>query len=320
MTQNVVAVIGAVAVGLVSVWPGGPKTKLTIEMTGGFAYIPESSNVVNVAYLEDVDLQEGGASVCHVDQIGTEFRVLRGSISSYTGTPPPASKEFDVNGAKIRFPALRDRRLKFKRTGWKPDPVLPQKPGVPTNDPKKWTDVRFVPGIKERHKTNYALDPNWPDLVNGYMVLRGGNLTSTLPTDPMMVNKQLRFKVNGSDLFDVSITDKLIYTVDVPGTNVVVQFTDSALGYGSVTIQPSSAKDGVRLSLRGLHAMGTAPHVMNDQELRDHCAFYSLLKDPSLMTPVPSNQWLRPHFIGSAVSGAAGGQPSPGFFCPGDWM
>jgi hypothetical protein len=79
-------------------------TKLEIEITGGFAYIPSPNDrTLFVAYLNDVlekqdtDNLPGTPDevVCDVPQVGTELMVVRGVVDGYNGSQPmPESRIF----------------------------------------------------------------------------------------------------------------------------------------------------------------------------------------------------------------------------------
>jgi hypothetical protein len=193
-------------------WVLQPKTILEIEMTGGFAYItPQPSatdNHVDVAYLnswkytEDIDPATAGDEViCDVHQIGTELKIVTGTIVGFD--PPtfviPASREFDMDKAVVTFSALEaiTQNVSLNRSnGWPPTPTEPANPG---NDPD-WENLKWVPSLTEYFSTQtppHTLDPNWPSLVNGRMRLRGGVLKAAYPTNSRFRKDRLNFKKNG---------------------------------------------------------------------------------------------------------------------------
>ncbi len=89
-------------------------TKLEIEITGGFAYIPSpNDSTLHIAYLnnvqvkEDTDNNPGTADevVCNVPQVGTELMIVRGVVDAYQGSQPmPETRIFDLDKARLRFP------------------------------------------------------------------------------------------------------------------------------------------------------------------------------------------------------------------------
>ena len=74
------------------------------------------------------------------------------------------------------------------------------------------------------------------------------------------------------------MTDKTLYTVDVPGNEVEIQFQPrQPKGYKRVRWSRSPGQP-VKLRLRGLHEHDRlARSSATGQELADFCAFYSLL-------------------------------------------
>src|SRR6185436_18623232 len=135
----------------------------------------------------------------------------------------------------------------------------------------------------------------------------------TIPSSPIFKKSHFDFKANRVSQFKAAMTDKTIYTVDVPGTNIEIQLSGPAGGFTKLVIQPQGNK--VELTLTGLHDMGST--IPGDgAPLKDFCTFYQLLQ------PRPAKaEFLVPHYIESrAGAGGAGALPSPGFFCPGEWF
>lgn len=317
-------IVGVLAISVGAGSCNKPKTRLVIEMTGGFAYLADRANDrLNVAYLDNVTLEEdidagrpGKEVVCDIKQIGTELKVLRGKIAGSTPSAP-GQREFDLHRSVVTFPMLDNSNidLNFARKGWTPTAPYAPTPPNPNDphDPKDWENLQFLPAILPRHGAS-TLNPGWPSLVNGYMSLRGGRVIGTLPSDHDMETAKIDFKVNGTSQFSSSVTDKVIYTVDVPGTQIEMRITGPTTW--TIFLEPTDVGKPVRLQLRGKHAHTTDPSPRPGDELKDHCAFYSLL------TPVPQySTWLKPHFMSAGnTPTSGGGQPSPGFFCNGDWF
>lgn len=311
--------------------PPGPTTKLIVEVTGGFVYVPESTRHFSIGYLNDVRLTEdqdtngdnvidkNNVVVCEVDQIGTELMVVRGNITvaekNVPVTPPP-TKTFNLDRAVLTFPALETANIPLDdtRQAWPPTPVKPADP----NDEKQW-ELKYVPGAKEHHPGT-TISNGWPGLLNGRMVLRGGKIRATYPSDPLIQHTDFEFRKSGASLGRAALTDKTIYEVDVPGTSIEILFGNSATsGFTRIVLEPATAGAAVKLRLRGMHAMNTPPSYANGDELKDFCSFYSLVE------PRPkSKDWLTLHYMAPATLPASaslvgGGQPSPGFFCNGDF-
>jgi hypothetical protein len=320
-------VVAAIALGSWSfASPPRATTRLIIEISGGFAYVPDPGNQhLHVAYLEDVFvppdtdtnhdmvIDANDEPVCDVKQIGTELMVVRGTITDSRPTTP-GNRTYNLKGAKVTFPDLNGPAPTFVRT-------LP----TPTNvtAPAAWTDVQFVPSIKEFHAGNSRIIPLWRTKVNGFITLRGGAFVGAVPTDPLVASTYFEFKQNGVLKGTSAVTDKIIYTVDVPEDHVEIRFSGSSYGFSRLTIAPTAPGMPVRLRLRGLHSMGSAASYANGDEIKDFCAFYSLFKaSPTAPEPTPmsSSSRLKMFLVNTTPPLASGGQPSPGFFCDGIWF
>jgi hypothetical protein len=322
--------------------PPTPKTKLTIEITGGFAYVPNyTDGHLEIGYLGPVKLRndtnrdgvvnasdaprdadgDGDVDVddvpviCDVHPVGHRLQILRGEIVEFD--PPallPEDRIFDLDQADVTIPALETANipLKVNRTNPGTFPPSPSKASTPGH----WQDLQYVPSIKERHPGT-GIRPTWRDEVNGRLVLRGGTINGTKPSDPDIETKTFEFQLAGSSKGSFSITDKTIYEVDVPGDTIELVFTDSALGYKRLKLKAPAGSPSVKLSLRGLHESGTAATYLPGQKMPDFCAFYSLL-DKSFNEA----DWLTVHFPTTtvAVTVPGIGQPSPGYFCDGGWF
>ena len=335
--DTIVAAVAVIAVALGSLsfassQPTTTTTRLQIEISGGFAYIPEPPGRINVAYLgnvfvpPDTDTNGDGtvdnfdAPVCDVKQIGTELMVIRGTISeSLPANLTPANKSYNLDKAVINLPQLESANVGL---------VAVRTPGTPSNvtAPASWTDLRFVPSIKEFHGSSNVV-PGWKGRVNGYISLKGGTFQASVPTDPLVQDAYFEFRQNGIVRGTSAVTDKVIYSVDLPGNEVRLNFSQSSVGYRSVRIAPLAPNEPVRLRLRGLHAMGSAASYADGDEIKDFCAFYSLYRKagfvplpPGAPTPMSSASRLKMFLVNPAPRFANGDQPSPGFFCNGDWF
>ena len=327
----------AVALGLISLlawYVYQPKTAIDIEITGGFAYItpqPASAdNRVEVAYLnswtykEDIDAASAGEEViCDVHQLGTILHLTTGDIVSYapsTFSLPP-DRNFRVNGAVITFPAIDadDQKLAINRQApWPPSPAQPANSG---SDPE-WEDLKWVPSLSEYFAAQtppHTLDPNWRSIVNGRMVLRGGDLRAAYPSNSRFRDARLDFKRGGSSKHVVAATDRTIYSIQIPtrslpNGNLEILFNPAAeRGLTRLEIKPIAGV--ISLKLIGEHDMSMQQIPADGAELKDFCAFHQLLQPP-----VRANEFLRPHYKAAASGPGSGGSPSPGWFCPGDWF
>jgi hypothetical protein len=345
---KIAAFVGVTSVVLLAVawyWRGGPgvgpvapTTKLVIEVSGGFAYVAPtgSDNHLEIAYLNDFvlwndangngtmepneiefdDLNNNGRrdpgepDMCNVNQIGSELKVTKGTIISHDPStqPLPASKEFNLDKAVVKFPALETANipLTIGNLNWPPPAANPLNADVEA----EWADM--VPALLKHHTTS-VIDPNWRTMVNGRVVLPGGLIKAAIPSSPIFKKARFDFKANHSSKFKAAMTDRTKYTVDVPAGTVEIQLSGAANGFTRLVIQPQG--NTVELTLRGMHDMGSS--IPGDgAPLKDFCAFYQL------MQPRPDKkEFLVPHYIAAAGgTGGGGGLPSPGFFCPGEWF
>lgn len=310
-----------------------PRTTIDIEISGGFAYItPATSsgdNHVEVAYLnswtykEDVDpAKPGDETICDVHQIGTELKLITGTLKSFAPStyPMKPTREIDLDGATVTIPAIEDdnQGLVIKRqAGF---PPAPKEPADPDSDPE-WEDLKWVPSLSEYFATQtppHTLDPNWRNIVNGSLRLRGGSLRAGYPTNSRFRRGRLDFKRNGVSTNNVvAATDKTVYQIKVPNYrlsngNLEILFSGSKKNLTRIEIEP--VKGVIALTLTGLHDM-SAPIPGPDAELKDFCTFHQLLQPP-----VRASEFLRPHYKAAASGPGSGGSPSPGWFCPGDWF
>lgn len=297
-----------------------PSTKLEIEITGGFAFVPTPSNkMLEVAYLNDVELTEPDGTVsCSVKQIGTELVVLRGDITQ-AQPPAPEDRIFDLDGWVVTFPALDKANQKFSgfRPKGMPNPLVPGPTG-------NWKSAKYVPAIKDHH-AHSKIKKNWQELVNGRVVLKGGTIVGAAPSDPLMQQARFDFRLAGASVGKAAVTDKMIYTVYVPGEEVEIVFTNRNNESKRLVLKAPGTNKPVRLALRGLHDKPMTGAQANGTELKDFCAFYSLLDGQQ----VPSDKRLRLFFEAPPTQvatnlpqnlGSNPAQPSPGFYCGGDWF
>lgn len=287
---------------------GGPRTRMEVESHGGFAYIPDRpNNRLEIVYLADLKV-EG----CEVDQLGTELQVVDGNIVEVLGGPNPADKKFSLNGAVVTFPDLESSALSLTAVrGNRPNGG----PGNP-NDATEWADLKWIAGIAPDFPMS-SRNPNWRDLpvVDGRMVLKGGRMTATPPSDPVAQTGVFEFKDTASSRFTQALTDRTTYAVDVPSNRVVMQLTGADSNITRIVVEPRLGRP-VQMKLIGLHTANTGTSLALGAPISHYCAFYQLLD------PIPaSTEWLIPHFAGNpkVPPANAAGQPSPGPYCPGQW-
>ena len=285
------------------------STRLEIEAQGCFAYIPDRpNNRLEIVYLADLNVPD-----CEVDQIGTELMVDDGNIVEVVGGPTPADKIFKLDGAVVTFPDLESSNLPLTADrGNRPDGGPPD----PAN-PANWTDLKWVAGIGQDFPQS-TRNPNWRDLpvVDGRMVLKGGQVRAHQPSDMAARDGVFDFKRGATVAFTHAMTDRTDYTVQVPANRVVMQLTGADSGITQIVIERTAPGRPVRLELKGLHTANTGTELPVGAPIHHYCAFYQLLD------PIPaSTEWLIPHFAGNPKVAPADpkGSPSPGPFCPGQW-
>jgi hypothetical protein len=325
------AVIALVAIPLTAYYyyvVRSAKLTLTIEITGGFAYVSPNAgdNHLNIAYLDTWT-----DAACPVEQVGTEMKLIVGDIVAHepSAKPLPPDREFKLDKAIVRFPAVEaaNQALTMVRDKFTDPPPGPANP----DDDKEWKkNLKWIPSIKEYH-SGTTIRPDWRDKVNGRMELRGGEIVATTPSIPTYKKAKFDFRQNGVSKHKVSTTDKSIYTIkipisDLPGGNLEITLSNATNGFTKLVIKPQGNK--VELQLTGLHKHG-APDLYDGDPLTDFCTFYQLLEP----MPAPAD-FLVPHFMKApalastapstnaattnALTGA--GQPSPGLYCFGDWF
>jgi hypothetical protein len=319
LTLVAVAAIGFGSYYTESIQPS--STRLEIEISGGFAYIPSpNERTLFVAYLNDIQKKEDTDNnpntadeiVCDVPQVGTELMVVRGVVQDYDGRDAmPETRIFDLDKAKVTFQRLGGAHPSTNRSPWKPVPLK-----VPNHADPAWKNLQYVPRIIDHPGlTNRQIIPAWKtdEMVNGFMALRGGTVEGLTPSDPIAEMAQFEFK-KGTASTLVSTTDRTFYRVTIPGNDVDIRFSGSSKGYRRLVLKPNAPGEAVRLRLRGLHAMNTPP--TDGDELRDFCAFHALL------TPeVRSTDYVRIYYKAPPTpQGGGGAMPSPGFYCNGDWF
>ena len=188
---------------------------------------------LEVASLNSVQLREdtnndgkvdtSDAIVCDVPQIGTELMVRWAKVIDQD--PPnmlPSNRKLDLDKAVVTIPALDSANipLQFSRRV-PPSPKVPTAGGTATD----WVDAQYLPSIKDHHAgTGIKLGWRGDQAVNGRLVVRGGTVEGSVPTDPGIQNSRFEYKLGGASQGHYAATDRLIYTVNVPGTYVELVF------------------------------------------------------------------------------------------------
>jgi hypothetical protein len=112
-----------------------------------------------------------------------------------------------------------------------------------------------------------------------------------------------------------AITDRLHFKTDVQATQIVINLVDGT-GQQKLVVTPKDSRNTVGLILAGRHAHQMPIHV--GDSLEHFCTFYQLIEPAQ--RPGPTER-LMPYFLGNGASSTIpiAEQPTPGFFCPGDW-
>jgi hypothetical protein len=275
-------------------------TRLEMVVHGGFAYVYDNQHL-EIAYLNST------TGACAVNQLGTVLKVLAGKITSPS---PPATMEYDLKGTVVTFPGMDANGSVIALGVGRPNsPFKPTNPGTESN----WRDLKWVPYVRPNYSN--SLNENWRTLplVDGRVVLTDGRITGGAPSDLAATNGMYHFQrtLAGGVSFDQAITDRTLYSVQLAGSQVVINLTKGSTTT-QVVIVPPGAGQPIKLVLQGRHDSSPATPT-----IAHFCAFYEL------MDPVPPmNERLIPTFISTATGSGSGsgGAPSPGAFCPGDWF
>ena len=276
-----------------------------VEMTvhGGFAYVHDNQQLEigffnRTAYACDT-------TVTAPTQVGTLLSVTSGTITSPN---PPSTNQFDLQGTVVTFPGMdASGSVTALGVGRPNAPFHPANPGTEAN----WRDLKWVPFVRPNYTG--SINANWRTLpiVDGRVVLTDGKITGLKPSDIGATNGVYRFQRTSDTLtFDQAVTDRTIYKVQLPGTQVVINLTKGGTTT-QVVVVPRGAGQPVSLVLAGKHDSAAATPTITHQ-----CAFYELL-DP---VP-PTNQ----RFIPTLIDAATGvpclpGGCNPGAYCPGEWF
>lgn len=275
-------------------------TRLEIEVFGGFAYVPSSTdNQLEIGFLKSTTVPN-----CTVSQLGVDLFVSEGSIVA-PATPPPSNR-FDVSNAVVTFPGLDDVKGGSKPArGKRP----PDRPGNP-NDPAQWTDLKWIPDVNMELPSPSSLNPNWRTMVDGRAVLKGGTLRGLPPSLGGVRNRVFEFRnAKATQKFTQAVTDMTRYDVTVPSDQVIIRLQTST-ETREIIVKPTNANRPVKLRFQGRH--DSSSDIADHQPIHHFCAFYQLLQ------PIPDPEyWLLPHLV-PVQPGAGPGSPSPGRFCPGD--
>ncbi len=204
------------------------QTNLEIEMYGGFAYVrPPEDNTLEVAYLRSWEEQPAAGvaaapgDLCKVEQMGVDLMVYSGTIVE--PAVPPDTKTFQVAGTVVTFPALASsgKPLIAKRSA---RPTAPPFGPDDHKDPAQWHDLKWVPKINAEHGN--SLNPDWRNIVDGRMVVRGGTFTALHPSDVVAEASIFEFKSkSGPPAFKQAVTDRTMYKADVAAEQIVIDFS-----------------------------------------------------------------------------------------------
>jgi hypothetical protein len=294
----------------------GQTVALEMEAYGGFAYIRQA-DTLNIAYLRSTDRRSTDG--CFVEQLGTDLFVVSGIIDTPAAS---ATRTFDVGGAVVTFPALASGSLNTNRAA-RPN----GRPGR-WKDEDAWHNLQWVAGISSGAQgtdyPNAQLRSDWPQIVDGRVEIRRGEVRASHPSDIAVQAALFDFKradageSEESTKFTQAMTDRTIWKVDVPGNHVEILITGGRGSVNKLVVRPSKPNRPVKLRLIGRHSHGVAPALAEGDELTHFCAFYDLMPDASRPDKLAQ---LKPFIkeLPTYTDGTGYGQPSPGAYCPGDW-
>jgi hypothetical protein len=287
-----------------------PSVQLELEAYGGFAYIREP-DTLNIAFLKTTNRP---ADNCHVEQLGTDLFVVSGNIEAPVGP----TRKFDVGGAVVTFPGLAASGPLLETDRGARPYGRPARP----HEEDQWHNLKWVAGISSGAPgTDYPesmLRPDWKSVIDGRVEIIRGSVRAAHPSDVAIQMAIFDFKrpADTSPAFAHAMTDRTVWTAEVPGDGVEIAITGGRGTVSSLVVKPTLPNRPVRLKLIGRHAHGVAPAMAEGDALSHFCAFYDLMPDSS--RPAHAAQ-LVPHIKDLPVLGNGAGRPSPGPYCPGDW-
>jgi hypothetical protein len=286
---------------------------------------------VEAGFMKSIDERSTGG--CYVTQLGVDLMIDDGQITSPANWPTTfevTDKIVTFDGAAtgaVSMAGVLETHLKATNatvTAASMSGVSTQGPGgkqvpSPLASDGDWRDLFWVPHTRLNY-WDRPIDPLWrTNAVTGRAVLGGGVLSAGIPSDGAAVTGIWEFRrMSDNFTYKQSITDRLHYRTSMSGTAITINLQDAAGTVTKVVVQPIDNRKTVGLILVGRHA-SQMPINIGDP-LEHFCTFYQLLKKESRPT---TPEQLVPYFLGipGAVSGTSGmtGQPTPGYYCPGDW-
>lgn len=290
---------------------GAAPVSLQLVAQGGFAFVyTPDQHMLEIGFMKG-----SNTAACTVPQETVSLVVDKGDILEPAS--PPADKTFDVAGATITLDSASaaTQTLTANGLGKPGDPFHPA--DVETDD--GWKDLQWLANVTANGPSN-KIASDWRTRVNGRMVLTSGTIRAGKPTDTAAAHGTWEFKNSaqpGTVVSKQAISDRAIYTVDLPGPDVVLNLAGAASGVSKIRIRPTTGNK-VNVMLMGGHPSSAPAHIPVGARIDHFCSFY-LLMDP---VPDPA-QWLYPHFAGlnagtPLASGSTQAQANPGFYCPGD--
>jgi hypothetical protein len=288
------------------------------------------------------EFDPNGTEICKVTQLGVELKIDDGTITS----PPNSATTIDITNSVVTFGSAGSSPVTMTgvlaphmkaaanptstaaatvATAAHQWPNGSARPSPKRTDEDDWRDLFWVPHTRMDYWDS-PIDPGWrTSAVTGRVVLSGGTLSGGIPSDGASVNGVWEFRRPSDGLkYQQSITDRLHYETNVPGSSVTINVQD-ATGTKQYVVTPVAGRKTVGLVVVGLHD-GAMPIHVGDQ-LTHFCTFYQLIRADK--RPTTQDGRLMPYFVGLSASsgggslpltaGIGGPEPSPGAFCPGDW-
>ncbi len=315
--------------GLGLVISGCTKTHIDLTLHGGFGYVINPDLTVEAGFMKSIDDPPN----CTVTQLGVVLTVDDGTIVS----PAVWPRSFPVTDSIVTFDGIgKDRvdlngvlKASMKFSAGSPSPQDIQKADAvartapagtqpsPRFSENDWKDLFWTAHTRLNY-LDRGIDPQWrTNAVTGRIVLSGGEISAGIPSDPAAVNGIWEFRAKNHTPYKQAITDRLHYSTDIGGGRIVINLANGAGVTQHIVVVPVDGRKTVGLILAGRHT-SQMPIMVNDK-LEHFCTFYQLL------TPAnrpPADEQLVPYFLGNGSTSTtvgASAQPTPGYYCPGDW-
>ena len=191
---------------------------------------------------------------CSVKQLGTDLQVVEGRIVE--PATQEASNRFNLDRAVVTFPALESGSIPLDRATWPTGHDAPVQAGE--HEQRRGVGRSEVGPQRPRRARKSSLNPDWRNLVNGRLVLRGGRVKGLHPSDVVVRDSEFEFRrKDGTPAFSQAITDRVQYDVRVPARQVELLLSGATSKTTRIVIAPESPGRPVILKVIGKHTEHT---------------------------------------------------------------